>query len=131
VSPKSGKESLPYPFHPPSNGQSRGYISYSLHSIKVQQSSNEEKNNNYVYYEMIKENESNESRSDKGTDINQPMLHDLKSSDIKNSSHSLASDYSSQNKFNVIGDYGYISPIMPKQNTDINSNASEDNDIQK
>ena len=46
----------------------KSHVSYSLHSIKVQPSI-DDRNNNYVYYEMIKENESNESRSEKAGDM--------------------------------------------------------------
>ena len=46
-----------------------------------------------------------------------------------NSSGSMQSFSSQSHKYNMIGNGGYISPILGKHQTDMNSNASDDNEI--
>jgi len=85
--------------------------------------------NHFVYYEMIKEKDNSDSSDDKPPTNMLFLNHDQKSS-----SQSMASYQSSSvNKFATIGDYGYISPIIAKQNTntDNNSQASEDIDMHR
>ncbi len=103
----------------------RDHVSYSIHSIHVKKSLDENRFpiNRQVYNEMIKEQESNESHSDKVT-VNLPLLNDLKSS-----SNSMASYSSNSQKFYLIGDHGHLSPIVPKINTDINSNTTDNEEL--
>ena len=123
---------------------SKDHISYSIHSIKLNpivEDTNQSKNL-FVYNQMIKESDSpllkqnqNEEEAKKSESNDMQTLMGLRkqvylqNSSKCNSSGSMQSFSSHSHKYNMIGNGGYISPILGKHQTDMNSNASDDNEI--